>query len=62
VLFVFNDSHYSKDLVEWKLGRIVFLGILRLVIMGFSVNIKRFSGFTLDLIHFEEGGLLNTNL
>ena len=38
------------------------MGILRLVIMGFSVNIKRFSGFTLDLIHFEEGALSNTNL
>ena len=23
VLFVFNDSQYSKDVVEWKLGRIV---------------------------------------
>jgi len=33
VLFVFNDSQYSKDSIEWKLGRIVSVGTRKVTIL-----------------------------
>ena len=33
VLFVFNDSQFSKDSIEWKLGRIVSVGTRKVTIL-----------------------------